>query len=107
MNVRQKATEAVFWSAAQAWGARAIAFLVTLVLARLVLPEAFGLVAYASVFVGFVELFLDQGFSDAIVQFPRLEDEHLDTAFWFNLLAGSLFAVVGVAASALVASAPR
>jgi O-antigen/teichoic acid export membrane protein len=103
MGIRQKATEGLFWSAAQTWGARAVTFVVTLVLARLVLPEAFGLVAYASVFVGFIELFLDQGFSAAIVQLPQLEDEHLDTAFWFNLLTGGLFTAVGVVVSGLVA----
>ncbi len=103
MNVRQKAAEGIVWSAAQTWGARAITFLVTLTLARLVLPEAFGLVAYASVFIAFAQIFVEQGFGDAIVQCPELEREHLNTAFWMGLLAGALLTAVGIVASGAIA----
>jgi O-antigen/teichoic acid export membrane protein len=103
MNLRQKAAKGIVWSAAQTWGVRAISFLIMLVLARLVLPEAFGLVAYASVFIAFAQIFVDQGFSDAIVQCPKLELEHLDTAFWISLLAGALLTVVGIVASGAIA----
>ena len=69
MNLREKAIKGVLWSATQTWGARVISFLVMIALARLVVPEAFGLVAYATVFLDFAQIFVDQGFGDAIVQF--------------------------------------
>ena len=72
MNLREKAINGVLWSATQTWGVRVISFLVMIALARLVAPEAFGLVAYATVFIAFAQIFVDQGFSDAIVQFPQL-----------------------------------
>jgi PST family polysaccharide transporter len=67
-------------------------------------PIAFGLVALASAFTAFIEIFLDQGFSAAIVQRADLDPEHLDTAFWISTLTGILLAVAGVAVSGLVAS---
>jgi PST family polysaccharide transporter len=93
----------VIWSATQKWGARIISFLVMLILARLVSPESFGLVAYAIVFTSFAQIFVDQGFSDAIVQFPQLEREHLDTAFWVSILTGGILTVVSIAASGVIA----
>src|SRR5512136_956979 len=104
MSLKQEAVKGVVWSAAQKWGVRLISFLVMLLLARLVLPESFGLVAYAVVFISFAQIFVDQGFSDAIVQFPNLEREHLDTAFWMSVMMGSFLTIATIAASGLIAS---
>jgi O-antigen/teichoic acid export membrane protein len=103
MNLREKAINGVMWSATQTWGVRVISFLVMVALARLVIPEAFGLVAYATVFISFAQIFVDQGFSDAIVQFSQLSREHLDTAFWVSLLTGGFLSIVSVFASDAVA----
>ena len=103
MNLREKAINGVMWSATQTWAVRVISFLVMIALARLVIPEAFGLVAYATVFIAFAQIFVDQGFSDAIVQFAQLSREHLDTAFWVSLLIGGFLSIVSVFASNTIA----
>jgi PST family polysaccharide transporter len=103
MNLREKAINGVMWSATQTWAVRVISFMVMIALARLVIPEAFGLVAYATVFIAFAQIFVDQGFSDAIVQFPELSHEHLDTAFWVSLLIGGFLSIVSVLASNTIA----
>ena len=104
MSLRQEAVKGVVWSAAQKWGVRIISALVMIILPRLVLPESFGLVAYAVVFTSFAQLFVDQGFSDAIVQFPNLEREHLDTAFWIGVMAGTSLTVGSILASGWIAT---
>jgi O-antigen/teichoic acid export membrane protein len=104
MNLREKAINGVLWSATQTWGVRVISFLVMIALARLVAPEAFGLVAYATVFIAFAQIFVDQGFSDAIVQFPQLDPEHLDTAFWISTLFGGLLSIISIFAAHAIAS---
>ncbi|MBD0389094.1 MAG: oligosaccharide flippase family protein [Nostoc sp. C3-bin3] len=103
MNLRQKAVKGVVWSAIQSWGRQAIAFIVFALLARLLAPEVFGLVALAGVFLAFTQVFLDQGFADAIVQREQLDPEHLDTAFWTNLGIGLLLTLLGIAVAGLVA----
>ncbi|MDF5711677.1 MAG: MOP flippase family protein [Nostoc sp. S4] len=103
-NFRQKALEGVFWSAIQNWGRQAIAFVVFAILARLLGPETFGLVASASIFLAFIGIFLDQGFSVAIIQRKELETEHLDTAFWTNVGIGLLMTIVSIAGAGLVAN---
>ena len=99
MGLRERAINGVIWSATQTWGVRVISFLVMIALARLVAPEAFGLVAYATVFIAFAQIFVDQGFSDAIVQFSQLDREHLDTAFWVSVLTGGLLSIISYFAS--------
>jgi PST family polysaccharide transporter len=104
MNLKQKAVKGVFWSAIQSWGSQGISFLVFALLARLLAPETFGLIALAGVFLAFIEVFLDQGFSTAIIQRQELETEHLDTAFWTNLAIGIFMTGVSIAAANLIAS---
>lgn len=104
MNLRQKAVKGVVWSAIQSWGRQALSFIVFALLARLLEPQAFGLVALAAVFIAFIQIFLDQGFSDAIVQRQNLEPEHLDTAFWINLVIGALMTMISITAAGLVAN---
>lgn len=84
-NLKQKAIKGVLWSALESWGRQVISLAVFFILARLLGPETFGLVALASVFLAFFQVFLDQGFTQAIVQRQNLEPEHLDTAFCTNL----------------------
>jgi PST family polysaccharide transporter len=104
MSLRQKAVNGIFWSIIQKWGRSAISIITFVILSRLLAPETFGLVALASVFTVFIELFLDQGLSAAIVQRAELEPEHLDTAFWINILTGILLTGGLIGVSGFVAT---
>jgi O-antigen/teichoic acid export membrane protein len=107
MSLKQQAVKGVVWSVIQSWGTQAIALLVFFVLARLLGPKEFGMVALATVFTDFVRVFLDQGFSAAIVQRRDLEPQHLDTAFWTNLGIGLLMTGLGIFAADWVANSFR
>jgi O-antigen/teichoic acid export membrane protein len=85
MRLRQLAVDAVVWTGIRNWGSQASSFLVFLVLARLLPPEAFGLVAFAATLLAFAQIVINQGFALAIVQRERLDPEHIDTAFWTGI----------------------
>ncbi len=104
MSLREKAAKGIVWSAIQKWGRAAITTVFFVILSRLLTPEAFGLVALASIFTDFVEIFLDQGSSAAIVQRADVERGHLDTAFWLSIVTGILLTVGSIAASGLIAA---
>jgi Membrane protein involved in the export of O-antigen and teichoic acid len=104
MNLRQNAVKGVVWSAITSWGRQVIAFIVFSLLARLLGPETFGLVAMASVFLAFIQIFVDQGFSEALVQRHELEPKHLDTAFWTNLGIGLLITGFCISTAGLIAN---
>ena len=103
MSIKHKAINSVVWSAIQNWGSQIGSLVIFFILARLLSPEAFGLVALANVFLVFMRLFLDQGFGHAIIQRQDLEPEHLDTAFWINLAIGFLLTLVGISIAQPVA----
>ncbi|MEB3219541.1 MAG: MOP flippase family protein [Nostocales cyanobacterium 94392] len=93
MSLREKAIKGVIWSAVESWGGRIISVSIFFLLARLLDPQSFGLVALASVFIDFVQLFIDQGFSEAIIQREELEAEHLNSAFWINIGIGLVLTI--------------
>jgi len=103
MSIKQKAVKGAVWSAIQSGGSQIGSLLVFFLLARFLTPEAFGLVALANVFLTFMQLVLEQGFSQAIIQRQDLEPEHLNTAFWLTLFSGMILAVVGVISAGWIA----
>ncbi|PAP75959.1 lipopolysaccharide biosynthesis protein [Rubrivirga marina] len=88
MSLRQQAVSGVLWSALEKWGGKLFSLLVFLLLARLLSPEDFGLVALAGVFVTFAQVVVAQGLAEAIIQRDELERGHLETAFWINVATG-------------------
>lgn len=81
-------------------GSRTLFTLATsLVLARILGPEAFGLVAMGLAFVMFIELLVRQGMIPAIVQRPWLTPSHLDAAFWMTTGAALVLTPMVIAAS--------
>ena len=76
-----------------------LGLVVFVLLARLLTEIDFGLVTAAAVFVGFAQLFVDQGLGDAVVQRPTLTRRQLDSAFWVSIATGALITVIGVVAA--------
>ena len=66
----------------------------TVILARLLQPEDFGLVAMVASITGFVSLFKDMGLSMATVQRSKITHEQVSTLFWINLAISSLMACI-------------
>ena len=87
-DLAQTAISGVFWSSVQNWGSQTGSLIIFLVLARLLVPADFGLVALANTFIIFVNLALDQGLSTALVQREQIETDHWSTVFWFQLGLG-------------------
>ena len=71
----------------------------TVVLARLLAPEDYGLIGMATVIIGFVELFKDLGLSAATVQKAEVNHQQISTLFWINLVISCIVGSI-VAASA-------
>ncbi len=94
MNMRRLTAASVFWTVFQNASRRLMTLVVFLVMARLLEPKDFGLVALAGSAVAFIELFVRIGFAEAIVQREKLEDGHLDTAFWVTVGIGTGLALL-------------
>lgn len=78
----QRLGSAMGWAYAMDISSRVLGTAVTFILAALLGPEEFGLVALALVYVMFIDMLQRQGLSSAIVQRRSLDDDHLHSAFW-------------------------
>jgi O-antigen/teichoic acid export membrane protein len=85
------------WSGISIVGREGARMVFTIILARLVGPEAFGIFAQASVYIGIVGLLLDQGFSSALIQRPRVAPGLPGAIVSVNLAVGALLAGLTIA----------
>ena len=84
----RRAIRSVGWVALDKWGARLTSLVVFGILGRLLAPADFGVIALATVFIAFLSVLVDVGFSQALVQRENLDDAHTHTAFWISLGLG-------------------
>ncbi|MGF1591277.1 MAG: lipopolysaccharide biosynthesis protein [Pleurocapsa sp.] len=103
MSLKQKAFTGLIWSIIENSGTQVFSLIIFLLLARLLTPETFGLIALANVFLAFMQIFLDQGFAKALIQRENLEPEHLDAAFWSQVGCGVLLTTITFFGAGLVA----
>lgn len=75
----------MIWRFAERCGAQGVAFIVSLVLARLLDPETYGIVALVTVFTAILQVFVDSGMANALIQKKNADDLDFSTAFYFNL----------------------
>ncbi|MCH8822446.1 MAG: lipopolysaccharide biosynthesis protein [Planctomycetes bacterium] len=99
MQERPTFRHAVKWAFVMTTGQYGIAILLMFVLAAVLGPSEFGLIAMAGAYIIFVEMFVAQGMGAAIIQRKDLKDEHLDSIFWLILVASVLLAIISVAIS--------
>ncbi len=78
-------------------------FVSTITLARLLLPEDFGIIAMTVIITDLVMNTGDMGFATALIQRKEVTPSHLSTAFWTGLALGIIFSIVTVAVSPFVA----
>lgn len=104
MSLQQRAASGVKWSTVSQAGRQVMQLATTLVLARLLSPDDFGLASMALVVVGFVLLFKDLGTAAAIIQRRELSPELLSSVFWVNVLFGALASAAIFAAAPLLAA---
>lgn len=89
-TMNQKIGAGVVWNLASLFMTRGTSTLFMLLLARLLAPEAFGLVAMAAVVFALASVFIDSGLGAALIRSKIVSDSDLNTVFYTNLLLSGL-----------------
>lgn len=90
------------WSFLEQGGSKLVQIVVQIVLARLVAPEAFGLLAVLLVVTSVADSVAQSGFGMALIQKNDADDASYDTAFWLSMgIAAALYAALFLAAPSL------
>lgn len=103
MSLKQKTIKGLTWSGISQGVKVASQFIITAILARLLSPNDFGMLAMAIVFMNFAMIFSEMGISSALVQKQDTHDRHYYSAFWLNLVTGLCLMLIFIAISPLIA----
>lgn len=99
---RGPAVSGMIWKSLEQYGVLFIQFVVQIVLARIISPEAYGVIAIVSIFIGLANVFVQKGFSIALVQKKEIDEKDLSTVFYFSLLiAAVIYAIIFFTAPAI------
>jgi O-antigen/teichoic acid export membrane protein len=94
MSLKSKALNGVKWTGFSSISLAIIQFSQIVILARILDPSDFGLMALTSVVIGFSALFMDMGISSAIVHKQDITHGQLSSLYWLNIFAGILLCFI-------------
>lgn len=82
------------WSFVERFSTQGISFVLSIIIARLVAPEAYGVIALTQVFISFACVFIDSGFGNALIQKKDRIEEDYHTVFIFNIAISSFLYLI-------------
>lgn len=94
-SLRKRTVRAMSWSALELIGLTVVQFVFSTIMARMLAPEQYGLIAILSVFINLAQTFVDSGFGSALIQKQNATQTDITTVFAFNL-ATAVACVAGV-----------
>ena len=91
-NLKSQALNALFWSFLDRGGEHGIHFVVSVILARMLLPEQFGVIAMLAIFIALARSLIDSGFGSALIQKKEITQEDKCSVFYLNIVLGIVLA---------------
>ncbi|RKY94275.1 MAG: colanic acid exporter, partial [Ignavibacteriae bacterium] len=103
MKLASLAVKGLKWSSISRFGRQLIQYVTTLILAFLLSPEDFGLIAIAFIIIGFLDIFKDLGTSSALIYIDNPSRTLLSSVFWVNVFFGIAISILIFLTAPLVA----
>lgn len=100
---RETVASNVVWRFLERFGAQIVAFVVSIILARLLDPVVYGTVALVTVFTTIFQVFVDSGFGSALIQKKNADELDFSTVFYFNIVVCVLLYAVMFFVAPLIA----
>ncbi len=90
-SLKEKTVNGVMWSSIDRFSTQGIQFVFSILIARLLMPSDYGVVAMLGIFLAVSQTFIDSGFSTALIR--KLDRTEIDysTVFYFNIVVGLFF----------------
>lgn len=85
---------AALWSFFERFSSEIITFVISIILARLLTPKDYGIVGITTIFIAFSNVFIESGFSNALIRKNDRTEEDLSTAFYFNIFVGVFLYII-------------
>lgn len=85
-NIKEKTLSNFLWRFLERFSAQIISFVISIVLARILDPEAYGMIALVMVFTNVLQIFVDSGLGNALIQKKNVDDTDFSSVFYFNII---------------------
>lgn len=102
-SISKNIVSGMFWRFGEKFSAQLVSLIVSIVLARILMPEDYGIVAIVNVFVSIMEIFVTSGLGTALIQKKEATDEDFSTLFWSNIVLSLIIYVLIFAISPRIA----
>ena len=84
-SLRRKTVSGLLWSYMERVGTQAVQFLVSLILARILMPDDYGVIAIVLVFINICDVFVQGGMGTALIQKKEVDECDYSSVFYFSL----------------------
>lgn len=102
MGLKKKTIQGLTWTGIAQAITQISQLLITMILARLLSPDDFGLLGMVVVFTNFVDIFCEMGISGALIQRQDLNELHYSSVFWLNLMVGTSLMLLTIVVSPFI-----
>lgn len=102
MNLKSKVKNGLKWTFVDQILSQVIFLVFSIFLARILTPSIFGIVSMVTIFSNFAALFIDLGFSAALIQKKEITQSHYSSVFWLNLSIGILMYLIFYVSAPLI-----
>lgn len=103
-DIRNQTIYGLKWSALERISVQGIQFLIGVILARLLPPSDFGVIAMLTIFLAISQTIIDGGFSNALIRKVDRSEADYSTVFIFNIIIGVLLCLIVVWAAPYIAA---
>jgi len=103
-NIRSKTVSGMFWGNVEKFSMQGVQFVLNIIMARLLSPHEFGLIAMLSVFMYISQVFIDGGFSTALIRSKNNSEIDFSTVFFINLAISIFFYILFFSFAPFIAS---
>lgn len=94
MSLKEKTISGVIWNAIGRFSTQGMSFVFTMLIARMLMPEDYGVLAMLGIFMAIAGTFIDSGFANALVRKPDRTETDMATVFYFNIAVAFFFYAV-------------
>lgn len=104
MSVKKQVGKSVFWSAVERFSVQGAGFVLGIVIARMLSPEDYALIAMLNIFMALAQSVTDCGFGNALIQKKDRTDADYTTVFYFNIVVSFILYGALYLSSPIIAS---
>lgn len=102
-DLRKEVLSGLFWTYLERFGTQAVSFVVSIVIARILMPDDYGMIAIVLVFINLSNVFVQGGFGNALVQKKEVDERDYSSVFWLSLGVSLLFYLILFVAAVWIA----